>query len=110
MRCHVAVLSVAAAVVGCSTAPDDELTTREQIIKDLKLEITAPADRTLMAGTKPAIGLKVVNTSRTTLHHVVMPGDGSELGWREPYVYFTATYDSGDGKSVDLPNEAYGRC
>jgi hypothetical protein len=39
-----------------------------------------------------------------------MPGDGSEIGWREPYIYFTTTIDTGDGVFKPVPEARYSRC
>jgi hypothetical protein len=41
--------------------------------------------------------IKLVNRSKTTTHRVVQARDGSECGWREPHVFWTATLVSADG-------------
>lgn len=41
---------------------------------------------------------------------VVRPGDGSEKGWREPHVWFTADRLSPEGVWEALPRQETGRC
>lgn len=43
---------------------------------------------------------------------VVLPGDGSDMGWREPHVLYIGEIDVGDGKPTPLPwaDGGLGRC
>lgn len=89
----------------------DDLTMKERIESDLRLQVELAGPKILPAGTPRSVSVTtLINTSKTATHHVVKPGDGSEVGWREPYVYWTATIDRGDGKPVPVPKEKYGRC
>ena len=41
---------------------------------------------------------------------VVWPGDGSSVGWREPYVRWTVERESAPGTWQELPRAQYSRC
>ena len=41
---------------------------------------------------------------------VVMPGDGSSVGWREPYVRWTVERETAPGVWQTLPDAPYSRC
>ncbi len=84
--------------------------TRRQIEADLRVRVELKGPRTIQAGTEPWVSSTLVNTSLTRTHRVVRPGDGSDPGWREPHVYWTATLDRGDGKPVPVPQAEYARC
>ena len=90
--------------------PKDALPTKEQIESDLKLVASPPKERVIGAGTQPYIELKLVNTSKTRTHKVVKPGDGSECGWREPWVYVTAEQGTVEGTWVAMQRFNGGRC
>jgi hypothetical protein len=77
--------------------------------RDLKLVATVGAKQ-VHAGTTPEITLTLVNTSKTITYPVVKPGDGSECGWREPFVHFTAEQLSVQGKWEALKPVGGGRC
>jgi hypothetical protein len=70
-----------------------------------------------VAGTAPkhswwplSMEVDLVNRSTTTSHAIVLPGDGSNAGWREPHVYFTAEVLAEDGAWVATPMRGGGRC
>jgi hypothetical protein len=90
--------------------PPAEAPTKERIEADLRLRVELRGPKTVPAGTRPWPSVTLVNTSRNVAHRVVKPGDGSEVGWREPYVYWTATLDRGDGRPVPVPDSDYVRC
>jgi hypothetical protein len=77
--------------------------------RDLKL-VAAFDAKQVEAGTTPYITLTLVNTSKTVTYPVVKPGDGSECGWREPFVHFTAEQLSVQGKWEPLQKYGGGRC
>lgn len=56
------------------------------------------------------ISLYLTNQSETDKYQIILPGDGSESAWREPYIYFTAQYKNEQNKWIQL--EKYGslRC
>jgi hypothetical protein len=91
-------------------APANDPVTRQQIEADLRIHVEFKGDKTMQAGTLPLVSATLVNTSKKVTHRVIKPGDGSDVGWREPHVYWTATIDRGDGKWVDVPKADYGRC
>jgi hypothetical protein len=80
------------------------------ITRDLKLVAELKPGTTVEAGTKVWISLALANTSKVFTYPVVKPGDGSEVGWREPYVYFTAERLAADGQWVPAERERYSRC
>ena len=83
----------------------------EHIRRDLELNVTLKTPKTIQAGEHVKVEMVLHNRSRTDSHAVVAPGDGSESGWREPYVYFTATLDPLQGPRKEIPKSPnYGRC
>jgi hypothetical protein len=90
--------------------PKDGPLTKEQIEADLKLIAIPPKERTIEAGTQTHIALKLVNTSKTRTHKVVKPGDGSECGWRDPWVHVSAEQRTVEGKWAAMQRLYGGRC
>lgn len=74
---------------------------------DLQLRATGP--RTMTLTEFPTIEGTIANVSRRA-HSIVTPGDGSDAGWRDPVITFTAFIDEGDGCWQPLPRAAVGRC
>lgn len=121
MRAALPALAVAGlfAVLAPAVPPDpkpvpkaaaDAPLTKQMIETDLRLVAVAPKERVIEAGTQAHIGLKLVNTSKTRTHKVVKPGDGSECGWRDPWVHVTAEQRGVDGAWIALKPRVYGRC
>jgi hypothetical protein len=79
---------------------------REQIDNDLKLVAELKPDTYWTAGRYPNIQVKLVNTS-TTAHRVIRPGAGCAEGFREPHVFYTATFRPPDGPPVQLESGKY---
>jgi hypothetical protein len=83
---------------------DPMLAARERILRDLTLDARRwgqPGD--VPAGSDVWVEAQLINRSTRTSHRVVMPGEGSVVwGAREPYIYYTATLDRGDGKPIPL--------
>jgi len=77
--------------------------------RDLKLVATFDAKH-VEAGATPFVSLSLINTSKTVTHRVVKPGDGSEIGAREPFVHFTAEQLTVQGEWKRLPHFGGGRC
>jgi hypothetical protein len=96
-----ALLAPAAAVAG--TALSD-------IERDLRLEIALDTPRRIRGGERVGVTLRLRNRSRTRTHAVVEPGDGSEIGWREPHVFFTAERETAPGTWVPVATAPYARC
>ncbi len=78
-------------------------------VEDLSLVARLLTDADVVPGEPVRIGARLVNRSEHASHAVVRPGDGSECGWREPHVFFTAVRRTSVG---DVPVEAaaWGRC
>ena len=66
--------------------------------KDLALVVKIVGPVKIAPGRSPKLEIRIVNRSKKTAHRVVLPRDGSESGWREPHVYFSAT---AGGKKVE---------
>lgn len=63
----------------------------------------------LDATADPVVELALVNRSGKPVK-VVKPGDGSECGWREPYVFWSAEEKAPDGEWASMTPKPYGRC
>jgi hypothetical protein len=84
---------------------------KAQIESDLRLEVLLnETSKTIQAGEGPWVTVALVNTSNSVTHRVVQSGHGSEVGYREPHLYWTATIDCGDGKEVPIPKRRVGYC
>src|SRR5262245_3541937 len=71
--------------------------------RDLQLVAELKWGETLRPGTDPWVELTLVNTSQTITYPVVRPGDGSEVGWRDPHVFFTAELLGPDDRWTPVP-------
>lgn len=56
------------------------------------------------------IRLYITNQSKTDKYKIIMPDDGSESAWREPYIYFTADFKDENGKWKQLEKLGGFRC
>lgn len=79
-------------------------------LPDLRLEAWLVSDPVVVPGEPVRLGAKLRNTSKTRSHPVVRPGDGSECGWREPHVFYTAVRVTREGAEVQLPDAGAARC
>ena len=61
-------------------------------------------------GERIQIKARLVNSSRTATLPIVLPGDGSESAWREPYVYYSAEAATGDEMWRPVGEGLRGRC
>lgn len=75
----------------------------------LRLEASTETT-TVEANTNVPIAVRLVNGSRTATHAVVRSADGSQWGWREPHVYWTATRIAPDGSESPLERLAKPWC
>lgn len=75
----------------------------------LELELSLTTNGPVQPGEKIEYALKLVNHSRTATHTVVRPNEGSESGWREPHVFWTATLVGADGVERPVLAAPYGR-
>ena len=88
----------------CSCLSATEIT-KERIERDLALEVQLQSAKTIGPGEYIGLDISLVNKSKETTYPIVKPGDGSEVGWREPNVYFSAETQKADGK---WENVSYG--
>ncbi|MHC5010275.1 MAG: hypothetical protein ACYTG6_04895 [Planctomycetota bacterium] len=93
------------------SAAEDPVPTREQIEQDLVLRIRYRGPPTVQPGEEIPITWSLTNRSETRTHRYVLPSDGSESAWREPYVYYTGERPGADGawEAVQPPGTG-GRC
>ena len=78
--------------------------------EDLRLELRLMGDAVIESGQRVRVQASVHNDSSTTRHAFVLPGDGSEVGWREPTVSFSVLAQSADGCWWPPPQTAHLRC
>ena len=78
--------------------------------RDLHLVLSPVKFPWIESGENPWFEMSLVNGSRRYAYPVVEPGDGSEVGWRQPHIYFTATLTAPDGATTAVPAARYGRC
>lgn len=76
---------------------------------DLKLTVRVDGSTTLVRGEYRGLKATLVNTSRTHSHWVVKSNDGSEMGWREPWVFVSAE-EMTPGGPVPVSAQRAGRC
>lgn len=76
--------------------------------EDLKLEIVFQNKNIKTDDDK--ILLYITNQSSTKAYKIILPGDGSEMAWREPYIYFTAEQETGDNEWIPLEKNVLERC
>lgn len=75
---------------------------------DLDLRLAGPERMT--STDHPTLSATLRNVSRSRNHHIVLSGDGSDAGWRDPVISFSAFIDEGDGCWRVLERQAIGRC
>lgn len=76
----------------------------------LRLEARVESTTTVAVGDPILVAVTLVNGSASKTHPVVRPGDGSEVGWREPHVFWTVTRVAADGKETPAEGGPIGRC
>jgi hypothetical protein len=114
MRPRPIVALLALATLGGLAAPafvaDPPPVKAVDIQRDLVLVAALTSARTIQPGNRIAIDVRLENRSTDTAYRVVKPGDGSESGWREPHVWFSAQRETTDGDWEDVPRSGIGRC
>jgi hypothetical protein len=76
----------------------------------LRIELTRTSPELIAPGGDVTVTMHLVNTSSTRTLWIVKPGDGSEMGWREPWVHYSGTVTRPDGKRVDVLPGSMARC
>lgn len=95
---------------GCGLSAAEPRVSLERLKADLVLQTSLKTPRTIHAGSLVAVDIVLRNLSQDTSYPILLPGDGSEAGMRNPHVYFTATIDTGRGKVKAVPQARYARC
>lgn len=78
--------------------------------RDLELVVTVDGPAPEFSWWRLWPRVELFNRSSSTSYPIVLPGDGSGAGWREPSVWFSAEALADDGSWVAVPREMYGRC
>lgn len=74
----------------------------------LQVRLFEPAERSIKVGERVRLRGQLSNRSGSQVL-VVKPGDGSESGWREPYIYYSAQRWR-DGRWEEVERQPIGRC
>jgi len=83
---------------------------KADVERDLALEVKLLSGDGVQPGQPVRLKIHLKNTSNERIYPVVRPGDGSEVGWREPHVFYTARIDTGDGNWQEVPKAPVARC
>ena len=107
-------LLVTAAVLGLSApllfAGDHPVVKKKDAQRDLLLVARLTTPQVIYPGHNVGVVLRLENRSTTTTYKVVKAGDGSESGWREPHIFFTAKSETKDGEWKPVEPKPWGRC
>jgi len=83
---------------------------KADVERDLTLDVKLLSGDGVQPGQPVRLDIHLKNTSNERIYSVVRPGDGSEVGWREPHVFYTARIDTGDGNWQEVPKATVLRC
>lgn len=87
---------------------------KEQVERDLQLQVSLKTPSKIHLGEPIQLQMSLWNQSKDQTYFVVKPGDGSDAGWREPYIFYTAQYvikvDHCGHQTEEVPPETIGRC
>lgn len=72
--------------------------------------VVEAATRTLAPGAPVRLTANLVNRSKERKIPIVLPGDGSDSGWREPSMTWTVARVGADGAETSVPPRGYLRC
>jgi hypothetical protein len=89
--------------------PAAGVVSRVQVEKDLALEIHRPTTAPYEEDRNPHLGVTLVNRSRVA-YPIVLSNDGSEVGWREPHVWFSLERRTASGPWTVVPPPQLLRC
>ncbi len=82
---------------------ESETFPQSDVVRDLRLFVEA--GEPYEEERNPYLRVFLVNTSATRSYPVVLPADGSEVGWREPHVWFTVDRSDGQAWAAAVPEE-----
>jgi hypothetical protein len=95
---------------GNETQPQTSTIDRTDVERDLTLELTRKTNEGYDDERDPRFEVWLVNRSRTVTYPIVLSNDGSESGWREPTVGFTAEKKTAAGAWEAIPKQHAARC
>lgn len=91
--------------------PAVETFSRADVERDLRLEARPTTVAAYEAEMNPRLQMVLSNHSRSRTYPIVLPDDGSEMGWREPHTAVTLERREPDGSWVDASDQRRGaRC
>lgn len=102
--------AVSAAIVAAEDTPPAVPAKPGPPPEGLLLEARVAGRATIQPGESPEVALFLRNRSKDRTIPVVLPGDGSESGWREPHVHWTATQVLPDGTERPIEPQPLFRC
>ena len=76
-----------------------------RILMDLRLEVKLVTKTKVKRGEAIRFKVTLRNVSKKHMRKIVKPGDGSESGWREPHIFFSAQFGG-----VKITPNGIGRC
>jgi len=93
-------------------APEPQISVwpRAEVERDLKLELNRFATEPFEQGLDPKLQTVLRNDSKDRAYSVVMPGDGSESGLREPHAWFALAVRRRGEAFHGPPPVHYARC
>ncbi|MCI0588150.1 MAG: hypothetical protein L0323_15070 [Planctomycetes bacterium] len=83
---------------------------REGIERDLAVEVRLKTPDRVQPWWPIWFDSFLVNRSKERTYPFVRPGNGSDAGWREPHVFCTTEFETGDGAWREAPREGGARC
>lgn len=75
----------------------------------LRVELTRTSRESIPPGGEVTVKARLVNRGVTAVE-VIRPGDGSEVGWREPWVRFSGQRTTPEGVNEAVPSALMARC
>lgn len=101
--------ALAALALPVMAAPRATTAVKKQADPGLALEVKLPSSR-IRPDEHVVPQVTVVNRSKKLAFWVVQAGDGSEVGWREPHVWYSATRLRPDGRWGEVARRQLARC
>ena len=105
-----AVLLLAPVIAAGVALADDAAVPKVDSERDLALELVFEGPKEVWPGGELPFAWKLTNRSKDTTYRYVLPGDGSESGWREPHVYYRAERMDENGQWKAVEPRGIGRC
>jgi hypothetical protein len=89
--------------------PLDLARERAEIERDLEIKLSIVGPSEIRSSDPIELRAELKNRGLSE-RWLVKPDDGSSMGWREPYVFYSVKFEAEPGVWVDAPKERFGRC